>query len=212
MLVADGHPMPTTAQGYIDGLSASDFQADDERRAIAAETATSLWDDYQVSYGGHDDPEGVRRAVQAVVNELRERGVTDTDRYIARNRHQFLEAVNYWHQHHTYTNAYNIEDDGRTAGLSGGFGHSEDVESKQDYAAWDMDKSDVERGYSKPGSGGAGEPGTASFPQSLPTENPGNPPERYAREGHAETGAHTGRGNDKPSPGREAMGSSKLPS
>jgi hypothetical protein len=93
----------------------------------------------------------------------------------------------------------------------GGFGHSEDVESKQDYAAWDMDKADVGRGYSKPGSGGAGEPGTASYPQSLPTENPGNPPERYAKEGHmgGETGAHTGRGQPKSTsnPGGETIGS-----
>jgi hypothetical protein len=96
----------------------------------------------------------------------------------------------------------------------GGFGHSADVESKQDYAAWDMKKSDVERGYERPGSGDAGKPGTASFEQSIPSTNEhdrGAGSDSFSREGEWAGGeGFDGVGNDKPSPGREAMGSSKL--
>jgi hypothetical protein len=118
MLTADGHHMPTTAQGYIDGLSNSDFQADDAKRALAADVTSGLWDDYQTHYGS-DDPQGVAAAAQAGVNELRERGVSDIDRYIRRNRSTFLEAVNYWARNITAT-----PDDGsgRTAGFETGSG------------------------------------------------------------------------------------------
>jgi hypothetical protein len=118
MLHADNHLMPTSVQGAIDGVSGSDFELDDQRNALARETTTSLWDDYQISYG-HDDPEGVARAAQAVVNELRERGVSDIEGYIKRNRAQFMEATNWWHRRVIDADARAYTDDGRTAGLSG---------------------------------------------------------------------------------------------
>jgi hypothetical protein len=94
------------------------------------------------------------------------------------------------------------------------YGHSDDVKETTDVKAWGLDKDDVARGYEKPGSGGAGEPGTASFEQNIPTSNEwdrGAGSDSYAREHSATTGrGFDGRGNDKPSPGREAMGSSKL--
>jgi hypothetical protein len=93
------------------------------------------------------------------------------------------------------------------------YGHSDDVkDTGTKSSAWGMDRKDQARGFERPASGGAGEPGTASYPQSIPTENPTNPPERYAREGHGETGVHTGRGAPKSTsnPGGETIGSSKL--
>jgi hypothetical protein len=105
-------------------------------------------------------------------------------------------------------------------GSSGGYGHSSDVDAKDDYKSWPgIDKDDVARGYVPGKSDGEGSVlGTrqpdGSFPQSIPDTNKwdrGAGSDSYARE-HSETTGRgfDGRGNDKPSPGREAMGSSKL--
>jgi hypothetical protein len=95
----------------------------------------------------------------------------------------------------------------------GGFGHADEVKQTKG-ATWGLDKDEIAAGYSKPGSGGAGEPGTASFEQSIPTTNEwdrGAGSERFAREGEWAGGkGFDGTGHDKPSPGREAMGSSKI--
>jgi hypothetical protein len=98
----------------------------------------------------------------------------------------------------------------------GGYGHGSEVKVT-DGAKWDMAKDEVAAGFERLKSDGEGgvletrQP-HGSHPQSLPTENPGNPTERYAREGHGETGAHTGRGQPESTsnPGGESCGSSKL--
>jgi hypothetical protein len=97
----------------------------------------------------------------------------------------------------------------------GGYGHSDEVkDTGTKSSAWNMSREDQAKGFERPGSGGAGEPGTASFEQSIPTTNEwdrGAGSERFAREGEWAGGkGFDGRGHDKPSPGREAMGSSKL--
>jgi len=97
----------------------------------------------------------------------------------------------------------------------GGYGHSDDVVEVPAYKTWDdVTKDDVAQGYTKPGSGGAKEPGTASFEQSIPDKNEwdrGAGSDSYAREHSATTGrGFDGRGNDKgPGPG-ETIGSSKI--
>ena len=107
-----------------------------------------------------------------------------------------------------------VNEDGLTT--EGGYGHSDAVKETQDYKAWGMSKDDVAAGYERPGSGGAKEPGVASYEQAIPDKNEfdrGAGSDSYARE-HSET---TGRGFDgrgrsesTSNPGGESMGSSKL--
>jgi hypothetical protein len=88
------------------------------------------------------------------------------------------------------------------------FGHSEAVEETKG-ARWDMDRDEVAQGFDRPGSGNAGDPGTASYPQSIPQTNEWDRTGPYAKE-HHETGAYDGEGHDKgPGPG-ETIESSKL--
>jgi hypothetical protein len=102
------------------------------------------------------------------------------------------------------------QDYGMYGPSDGGFGHSDDVkDTGTKSSAWGMSKDDQAKGYERPGSGGAKEPGTASFEQSIPQTNEWDRQEAYSR-AHNDTGVHDGEGHDKPSPGREAMGSSKL--
>jgi hypothetical protein len=113
-----GHPMPTTRQGAIDALSASDFAADDAQRALGNDTASGLWEDMLIQYpDSRDDPQGVQRAAQMVVDTLRERGVADVDRYLRRNRSHFLEAVDWYRRN--MTSGDDSDSGGRTGGLSG---------------------------------------------------------------------------------------------
>jgi hypothetical protein len=73
-----------------------------------------------------------------------------------------------------------------------------------------------EHEYTNPGDD-AGDPGTASWPQSIPDktgEGPfGDPTIRYLLEKHGgnNTGAYTGVGHRRNSPGREQVGSSGFP-
>jgi hypothetical protein len=107
-------------------------------------------------------------------------------------------------------------------GNSGGYGHSEDCrDAGQKASAWGMSGSDIERGFESPKSDGEGpllgprQPG-GSFEQSIPSSNPhnrGSGSDVRAREfADTEGRGFAGEGNDKPSPGREAMGSTRLPS
>jgi hypothetical protein len=95
-------------------------------------------------------------------------------------------------------------------GSDGGYGHSSDVKNDPTAARWNMSKEDLAKGFERPGSGDAGKPGTASFEQSIPDTNVhdrGAGSESFAREGEWAGGeGFDGRGNDKPSPGRQALG------
>jgi hypothetical protein len=91
------------------------------------------------------------------------------------------------------------------------FGHSDTVkDTGTKSSAWGMSKEDQARGYERPGSGDAGKPGTASFEQEIPERNihdrGSGSDVRRAEFSSTEGRGFDGRGNDKPSPGREAMG------
>jgi hypothetical protein len=92
----------------------------------------------------------------------------------------------------------------------GGYGHSEEVKFDPAASKWGMDNAEIVAGYSKPGSGGAREPGTASYPQSIPQSNEWDRTHPYSKE-HHETGAYDGKGNDNPHPGTEQIGSRENP-
>jgi hypothetical protein len=84
-----------------------------------------------------------------------------------------------------------------------------------------MDRDEIAAGYSKPKSDGDGsalegprQPG-GSYPASIPSTNShdrGSGSDVRSREFSEEGKGFDGVGNDKPSPGREAMGSTRLPS
>jgi hypothetical protein len=99
---------------------------------------------------------------------------------------------------------------GKDGGTS--FGHSDTVEENKKAARWDMTLDEVAKGYSKPGDD-AGEPGTASYPQSIPDTNVhdrGAGSDAYAREHSATTGrGFDGRGRPKSTsnPGGQTIGS-----
>jgi hypothetical protein len=101
----------------------------------------------------------------------------------------------------------------------GGFGHSEDIESKQDYAAWNMEKADVERGYSSPKSDGEGpvlgsRQVDGSYPQSIPSVNVhdrGAGSDVRAKEFSSTEGREfTGVGHERSSPGKQQLGSREV--
>jgi len=93
------------------------------------------------------------------------------------------------------------------------YGHSDDVKYDPKADTWDMSAKDVAQGYSKPGDD-AKEPGVASYEQNIPTTNEwdrGSGSATRAKEFKSTEGeGFDGVGHDKPSPGREALGSSKL--
>jgi hypothetical protein len=99
------------------------------------------------------------------------------------------------------------------------YGHSSDVVEKDDYKCWpDINKDDVARGYTSPKSDGEGgvletrQPG-GSYPASIPSKNEWDRTEPYSNEaGRSNTGNYDGTGEDRPHPGTEQIGSSKLPS
>jgi hypothetical protein len=92
----------------------------------------------------------------------------------------------------------------------GGFGHSSDVEDTgTKSSAWGMSKEDQARGYEGPERYDSGQ-----YEQDIPQKNDwdrGAGSDTYARE-HSETTGRgfDGGGNNKPSPGREALGSSSV--
>lgn len=85
------------------------------------------------------------------------------------------------------------------------YGHSDDVEENKKGATWGMDKDELAAGYSKPKSDGEGgvletrQP-YGSHPQSIPERNVHNRAQDDIGEGH-----------DISTPGKEQVGSSKLP-
>jgi hypothetical protein len=83
----------------------------------------------------------------------------------------------------------------------GGYGHGSEVKETKG-ASWDMDKDEIARGYSSP----KVKPTKEAWQQDIPAKNEWDRGAAYARE-HPDTGEHTAAGNDKPSPGKEAMGS-----
>jgi hypothetical protein len=85
------------------------------------------------------------------------------------------------------------------------FGHSADVDVNKKGATWGLDREDLQRGYSKPGSGGAKEPGVASYEQGIPSTNEYNRGADFSRRDFAgEEGPNVGDGRDGRS--RENLG------
>jgi hypothetical protein len=106
---------------------------------------------------------------------------------------------------------------GKDGGTS--FGHSDTVEVNKQGASWGMDKDEIAKGYSVPKSDGEGgvletRQRYGSFEQSIPSTNEhdrGSGSASRAKEFKSTEGeGFDGVGNDKPSPGREAMGSREV--
>jgi hypothetical protein len=86
----------------------------------------------------------------------------------------------------------------------GGYGHSEEVKYDPGASRWDLSGDDLARGYSKPGDD-AGEPGSASNPQGIPSSNEWNRGADFSRRDFAgEEGPDVGNGRDGKS--RENIG------
>lgn len=95
-------------------------------------------------------------------------------------------------------------------GPTGGYGHSKDCDDVgQKGSTWGLSQSDLERGYSKPERYDDGQY-NQDIPQSNVHDRGSGSASRAAEFKSTEGKGFDGTGHDKPSPGREAMGSSKL--